>query len=114
MNGILQGTVFTWSPNVLEEVLKHQDIEIKFPNCALFSSDVSNMLQALRALALGCDLLPGGIQGVGIKSPLLNLDYDDLILKSGLNESLVKEVVTDLLKNGDIFEPKPGKLKILG
>lgn len=42
------------------------------------------------------------------------IDYDELILKSGLKEDAVKEIVVDLLKSGELFEPKPGKLKLLG
>ena len=42
------------------------------------------------------------------------IDYDDLILKSGLKEEIVKDIINDLIKQGEIFEPKSGRLKILG
>lgn len=42
------------------------------------------------------------------------IDYDNLILKSGLKEEIVKDIINDLIKQGEIFEPKPGRLKILG
>jgi hypothetical protein len=68
------------TPNVLQTFLIDQpEVAVNVPDCPIFSSFVSRPLRALRALALGCDLLPGGIMGVGIKSPLLSLDYDDLL-----------------------------------
>lgn len=55
------------------------------------------------------------ILGLIEKNDSLNgIDYDDLILKSGLKEEIVKDILNDLIKQGEIFEPKSGRLKILG
>ena len=42
------------------------------------------------------------------------VDIDQIILSSGLNESEAHEVISELIKQGEIYEPKPNKIKILG
>ena len=43
----------------------------------------------------------------------LGADMDDIINKSGLSEEEAKNILYGLLKAGDIYEPKKGKLKVL-
>ena len=42
------------------------------------------------------------------------VDIDQIILSSGLDESEAHEVISELIKQGEIYEPKPNKIKILG
>jgi len=42
------------------------------------------------------------------------ITYDQLISKSDLSEGEVNKVVGDLIKEGEIYEPKSGVLRILG
>jgi DNA replicative helicase MCM subunit Mcm2 (Cdc46/Mcm family) len=41
-------------------------------------------------------------------------DLNQVITKSGLTEQQVQPVIEELIKLGEIYEPKPSKIKILG
>ena len=41
-------------------------------------------------------------------------DVNEIINSSGLNESNAQTTISELIKLGEIYEPKPNKLKILG
>jgi RPA family protein len=41
-------------------------------------------------------------------------DLNQVILKSGLTESQAQPVIEELIKLGEVYEPKPSKIKILG
>lgn len=38
---------------------------------------------------------------------------ENLALKSGVNEEELKEIINDLLKEGEVFEPRPNYLKVV-
>lgn len=40
-------------------------------------------------------------------------ELDGVISKSGLNERECNDVINDLLKEGEVFSPKPGKVKLI-
>jgi RPA family protein len=40
-------------------------------------------------------------------------DLDDVISKSGLGESECNNLINELLKEGEIFSPRPGKIKLI-
>jgi len=41
------------------------------------------------------------------------VETEDIINKSGMDNEVVEEIILDLLKNGEIYEPKPNVLRIL-
>jgi len=41
-------------------------------------------------------------------------DVNEVINSSGLNEKQTEEIISELIKLGEIYEPKPNKIKILG
>ena len=41
-------------------------------------------------------------------------DIDYIITSSGLKESEAQEVIVELIKLGEVYEPKPNKIRILG
>ena len=41
------------------------------------------------------------------------ITFDDLVSKSGVNEEDLKGIISELLKEGEIFEPKPNYLKVV-
>ncbi len=42
------------------------------------------------------------------------VDMDDLVSSSGLRDEEAREVIVELIKLGEIYEPKPNKIRILG
>lgn len=44
----------------------------------------------------------------------LGADMSEIITKSGLSEEEAKNILYGLLKAGDVYEPKKGRLKVLG
>ena len=53
------------------------------------------------------DCISGFDKGEGV-------DVDKLMTSCGLSEDIVERVLTDLMNEGEIFEPRAGKVKILG
>jgi DNA replicative helicase MCM subunit Mcm2 (Cdc46/Mcm family) len=43
----------------------------------------------------------------------MGAEMDTILAKSGLNEEEAKNILFGLLKSGDIYEPKKGRLKVL-
>jgi len=50
------------------------------------------------------------IEKFGIEN---GIETEEIITKSGMNKEMVEEIILDLLKNGEIYEPKPNVLRIL-
>ena len=40
-------------------------------------------------------------------------EINDIMLKSGLEENECKSIINDLLKEGEVFSPRPGKIKLI-
>lgn len=41
------------------------------------------------------------------------VDFMSIVSKSGLSEEVIVEIVNNLIKDGELYEPQPGKLRIM-
>lgn len=82
------------------------------PERVEFEADVKN-LEVVEEVVSGNDRqkIIGLIDKNGSSD---GIDYDALVLKSKLSEDVARKIIEDLLKDGEIYEPRAGRLKILG